>query len=96
MSVKHFGIKELYARIESLFRRVPIHCDVIYTADLKINTQTYKVYKNNQEMDLSIVTYQILLCLVQNQGIVITRQHLLELIEQLTMLLLKIIRFLYI
>lgn len=82
---KPFGIKELYARIESLFRRVPIHCDVIYTADLKINTQTYKVYKNNQEIDLSIVTYQILLCLVQNQGIVITRQHLLELIEQLTM-----------
>lgn len=81
---KPFGINELYARIQSLLRRVPINKDIIYTADLKIDTKAYKVYKENQELELSLVTYHILLCLVQNQGVVMTRNHLLDLIEQYT------------
>lgn len=81
---KPFGIKELYARIQSLLRRMPTNKDIIYTADLKIDTKGYKVYKGHQELDLSIVTYNILLCLVKNQGIVITRNHLLDLVEQQT------------
>lgn len=81
---KPFGIKELYARIQSLLRRMPTNKDIIYTADLKIDTKGYKVYKGYQELDLSIVTYNILLCLVKNQGIVITRNHLLDLVEQQT------------
>lgn len=81
---KPFGINELYARIQSLLRRVPINKDIIYTADLKIDIKAYKVYKENQELELSLVTYHILLCLVQNQGVVMTRNHLLDLIEQYT------------
>lgn len=81
---KPFEINELYARIQSLLRRVPINKDIIYTADLKIDTKAYKVYKENQELELSLVTYHILLCLVQNQGVVMTRNHLLDLIEQYT------------
>lgn len=81
---KPFGINELYARIQSLLRRVPINKDIIYTADLKIDTKAYKVCKENQELELSLVTYHILLCLVQNQGVVMTRNHLLDLIEQYT------------
>lgn len=81
---KPFGIKELYARIQSLLRRIPVNNDVIYTADLKIDTKAYKVYKNDQELDLGIVTYYILLCLIKNHGMVITRTQLLEIIEQQT------------
>lgn len=81
---KPFGIKELYARIQSLLRRIPINNDMIYTADLKIDTKAYKVYKHNEELDLGIVTYYILLCLVKNHGMVITRTQLLEIIEQQT------------
>ena len=74
---KPFGIKELYARIYSLLRRIPMNKDIIYTADLKIDT-------NNQELDLGLVTYYILLCLVENHGVVITRDHLLDLVQQQT------------
>lgn len=81
---KPFGIKELYARIYSLLRRIPMNKDIIYTADLKIDTKQYKVYKNNQELDLGLVTYYILLCLVENHGVVITRNHLLDLVQQQT------------
>lgn len=81
---KPFGIKELYARIHSLLRRIPVNQDIIYCADLKIDTKSYQVYKNNELLDLSIVTYHILLCLIQAHGIVITRDQLMDLVEQQT------------
>ncbi len=81
---KPFGIKELYARIHSLLRRIPVNQDIIYCADLKIDTKSYQVYKNNELLDLSIVTYHILLCLIQAHGMVITRGQLMELVEQQT------------
>lgn len=81
---KPFGIKELYARIHSLLRRIPVNQDMIYTADLKIDTRTYQVYKNDELLDLSIVTYHILLSLVQAHGIVMTRDLLMSLVEQQT------------
>ena len=82
--VKPFGIAELYARIHSLLRRIPKDTHIIYTADLKIDTLKYQVYKNNELLDMSIVTYYILLCLVEAHGIVITRNRLMEIIEQQT------------
>ena len=81
---KPFGIKELYARIASLLRRVPVNQDIIYTADLKIDTTTYQVYKNDELLDLSIVIYYILLALIQAHGTVVTRDHLMMLIEEQT------------
>lgn len=81
---KPFGIKELYARIHSLLRRLPINQDIIYTADLKIDPKNYKVYKNNEIIDLSIVTYYILLSLVESHGIVVTRDQLISIVESQT------------
>lgn len=81
---KPFGIKELYARIHSLLRRAPVNQDILYTADLKIDTKTYQVYKNNELLDLSIVTYYLLLCLVEAHGRVVTREQLMSLVEQQT------------
>lgn len=81
---KPFGIKELYARIYSLLRRIPVNQDIIYSGDIKIDQKNFQVYKNNELLELSIVTYHILLCLISNQGIVITRERLLELVEEQT------------
>ena len=44
----------------------------------------YKVYKNNQEIILTSIGYQILFLLVTAQGRVITRNQLLEFIESKT------------
>ena len=81
---KPFGIKELLARIEALLRRIPVDEDIIYTADLKIDTKSYQVYKQGQLIDLGLIPYYILVHLVQHQGIVVTRQQLLMMIEHLT------------
>lgn len=81
---KPFGIKELYARIQSLLRRVPMNQDIIHTGNLKIDTNTYQVYKDNELLDLSLITYHILLSLVEARGKVVTREHLLMLVEEKT------------
>lgn len=82
--VKPFGIEELYARIYSLLRRIPVNHHIIYTADLKIDTLKYEVYKNKKQLEMSIVTYSILLCLIEAHGIVVTRNQLMDIIERQT------------
>lgn len=81
---KPFGIKELYARIYSLLRRIPVHQNKIYSGDLCIDTEKFEVYKNGELLELSLVTYHILLCLMRHAGIVMTRDHLMEVVEEQT------------
>ena len=43
-----------------------------------INTNEAKVYKNSQEIILTAMEYRLLLTFINNRGIVLTRQKLLE------------------
>ncbi len=80
---KPFSIKELYARINCILRRVSDD-KIITSGDLQIDLLNYKVYKNNQEIILSAIGYQILFLLVSAKGRVITRNQLLDFIESKT------------
>lgn len=80
---KPFSINELYARINSILRRVS-NDDIIISGDIKVNKASYQVFKNEQEIILTAIGYQILLLLISSQGRVITRDHLLEFIESKT------------
>lgn len=80
---KPFSIKELYARINCILRRVSDD-KIIISGDLQIDLLNYKVYKNNQEIILSAIGYQILFLLVSAKGRVITRNQLLDFIESKT------------
>ena len=81
---KPFGIKELYARISSLLRRTKQNREIIQVGDLTIIPSQYQVYKNNKEIILTAVSYEILFILVNAQGKVITRDQILTLIERTT------------
>ncbi|MFQ6791280.1 MAG: response regulator transcription factor [Thomasclavelia sp.] len=80
---KPFSIKELYARINCILRRISDD-KIIISGDLQIDLLNYKVYKNNQEIILSAIGYQILFLLVSAKGRVITRNQLLDFIESKT------------
>lgn len=82
--VKPFGIQELYARINSALRRSPMSKDVVFTHDLKIDTTSYKVYKEKELLDLSLIGYTILITFIEAKGKVVTREKLLEIIESKT------------
>lgn len=82
--VKPFGIQELYARINSVLRRIPVNNHMLTSGDITIDKARYLVYKNDELIELSQLTYLILVLLLEAHGMVITRDHLLELIERQT------------
>lgn len=80
---KPFHMKELLARIECVTRRVQVK-SVIKINDLVIDMDNYKVYKNDQEIAFTAIGYEILFLLVKYQGMVITRERMIEFIEERT------------
>lgn len=82
--VKPFRANELIARMNSISRRIIHDKDIIETGDLKVNTKKYCVTRGNGEIHLSAIGYEILFLLVLNRGIVITRERMIEFIEERT------------
>ncbi len=81
---KPFRANELLARMQSISRRVIKNKEIIETDDLVIDMKKYQIFKNNEEIVLSAIGYEILFLMVQNQGIVVTRERLIEFIEERT------------
>ena len=81
---KPFRANELLARLNCIMRRIEHNHGIIQTNDLSIDIRKYRVMKNNQEIVLSAIGYEILFLIVQNQGMVITRERMIEFIEEKT------------
>lgn len=78
---KPFRIRELMSRIKTVLRRSHKYSDrahEIQLHDLTIHTQQAKVYKNQQEIQLTALEYRLLLTFANNEGQVLTRNQLLE------------------
>lgn len=81
---KPFRASELLARMKSVTRRLQKNNELVETGDLTIDLKKYVVYKQGQEIILSAIGYEILFLLVRNQGMVITRERMIEFIEEKT------------
>lgn len=78
---KPFRIRELMARIKNVLRRYQKEGNsknVIELESVRINTLDVKVYKNGQEILLTALEYRLLLIFANNEGLVLTRNQLLE------------------
>ncbi len=77
---KPFRLKELLARIKSVLRRYSSKSNesVITVNSLTINTNEAKVYLDSGEIILTAMEYRLLLTFINNRGIILTRQKLLE------------------
>ncbi len=78
---KPFRIRELMSRIKTVLRRSHKYSDRTYEIqlhDLTIHTQQAKVYRNQQEIQLTALEYRLLLTFANNEGQVLTRNQLLE------------------
>ena len=77
---KPFRLKELLARIKSVMRRYSKESadGVMSLQNVKINTNEARVWKNGQEVMLTAMEYRLLLTLLNNRGLVLTRNQLLE------------------
>lgn len=78
--VKPFRTRELISRIKSVLRRYgkKDENNIIQYKNIKIDTISAKVYKNNKEIIFTSLEYRILLMLFTNQNKLITREQLLE------------------
>lgn len=77
--VKPFALEVLLSRIGALLRRAGdvsgqcLSCDAI-----SLDQERTKVFCGKEEIHLSPLEYQVLLCLLRNKGRTVTRQNLLE------------------
>jgi len=79
--IKPFRTRELISRINSVLRRYGKKEDttnIVQYKNIKIDTNSAKVYKDEKEIIFTSLEYKILLMLFTNQNKLITREQLLE------------------
>ncbi|MCI5773673.1 MAG: response regulator transcription factor [Erysipelotrichaceae bacterium] len=75
---KPFGIMELIARIKAVLRRNANHSNILQFKDITLDNCAHKVYVDENEIILTLKEYELLKKLLENQGMVLTREQLLE------------------
>ena len=78
---KPFRIRELLSRIKTVLRRYQKAGaeQTLYEKEgLRVNLQTAKVFKDGKEILLTALEYRLLLTLINNEGLVLSRNQLLE------------------
>jgi len=79
---KPFAIEELLARIRSLLRRKDLKNEkdgqIISIDNLKIDLDKYIVTRNNEKIELTKKEYDLLVYLMKNKDIVLSREQILR------------------
>jgi two-component system alkaline phosphatase synthesis response regulator PhoP len=81
---KPFEVIELLARIEALLRRSPVQqsngsaLDSFRFGEVSIDFKRAEVIKNSDPIDLSAMEFKLLQFLIENRGLVHSRDHLLD------------------
>ena len=75
--VKPFEFKELLARIRMIIRKkVDVHENVYSCGGLVVDCNTCSVNRDGRPIELSPKEYSVLLYLIRNQNIVVTREQI--------------------
>ena len=75
--VKPFAFQELLARIRVMLRKPASVKTTVYSiADLEVHTDTHQVIRGNKEIHLSSKEFSLLRYMIQNAGIVRSREKL--------------------
>lgn len=75
---KPFEGIELIARIENVLRHYHKRTNILNFEDLEIHVDKMLVSKNGQAIELTLKEFELLVFLVQNKNIVLTRETLIE------------------
>ena len=79
--VKPFVLVELVARLNALLRRRPeADVPVLMAGDLRIDLARRRVQREGRKIELTKREFHLLEILIRNQGIVLSRERLLELV----------------
>ena len=78
--VKPFVTAELELRLKALLRRRPPATGVLRVGDLVVDADTRTARRNGTDLDLTRREFDLLEVLARNQGVVLSRDRLLELV----------------
>ena len=73
-----FRKEELRTRIDRILLDKDTGNTILQTGNLKINLTEYKIYLNNQKMELTFKEFELIRLLVENRGTVFSRKELLN------------------
>ncbi len=78
--VKPFHFEELFARVNSLYKRkdVPLVEDEIIVGDMNISPSESTVFRNGTEIKLTPKEFQLLMLLAQANGKIVSKQYISE------------------
>ena len=78
--IKPFEFSELFARLRALGRRgeAPLQEEIVTVGIWQLNRTRHTVVRRNSEIQLSAREYQLLDVLIQNRGLVVPRDVLLD------------------
>lgn len=77
--VKPFELDVLVLRIEALLKRCgDVSLQYLSCGSITLDQKRMLVFRGGEEVNLSPSEYQLLLCLLQNKGLIVTREQLLE------------------
>lgn len=79
--VKPFSPRELMKRIKVILKRVYNESDeiILHVYNLKLHVNKMKLFKNDEEIIITSTEFQLLKTFMNNYGIVLTRERLIEL-----------------
>ncbi len=79
--VKPFSVKELMKRVKAMLKRTYHEADeIIYSyKDLRLHTKSMKLYKEDKDVELTAVEFNLLFTLFKNKGQVLSREQLIDL-----------------
>ena len=77
---KPFGIMELISRVKALFRRsMPDSNDKVFkVGDILLNDERHQVIVENKQCELTYKEYELLRLLMQNSGLVLSRELIID------------------
>ena len=79
--VKPFAFDELLARIDALSRRArPVPGDVVVLDGVRVDRRARRVYVGEREVDLTSKEFDLLACLLDHRGQVLSRAQLKQLV----------------
>ncbi len=75
---KPFQVGELVARVESVLRRVNKASPLLMVGDVTVNTESRDVYKGGMPVDMTVKEFDLLVILMQNRNVALSRSYLYE------------------
>jgi len=81
---KPYDPKEMYAVIQSLFRRIKKFDKVQMKSDFSYDSSTFNIKFKDENLNLTHAEYEVMICLLKNKNAVVSREQIVNECESLS------------